>query len=314
MVKRFNKHTIAIMMVLMLLLNGCTTGKPEKGSGDKLKVYASFYPIYFAAEQIGGNRIDLHSVIPNGSEPHDYEPSMREIADVEGGDVFIYNGVGMESWAEKLSSNLGKKGIRTLNLSQYVDLIKVEEDDDHDDHDDHNHGSYDPHIWLDPTNMDKMAHEIMLEFTKLDQANESFYKKNYEDFSMKLKELDLAYSSGLEKKNNDTILVSHQAFGYLTRRYGLKQISVTGITPHEEPNLGTRAKLIDIIKKNHFEFIFLETLASPNIVDSLAKEENLKILELNPIAGLTEEQQDKKEDYFSIMEQNLENLKKALVK
>ncbi len=311
MVKRFNKKIIAIMVTLMLFLNGCTTGKPKSSGEDKIKVYASFYPVYFAAEQIGGNRIELYSIIPNGSEPHDYEPSMREIADVESGDIFIYNGVGMEPWAEKLSSNLEKKGIKTLNLSQYVDLIKVEEDDDHDDH---HHGLYDPHIWLDPINMDKMAHEIMLEFANLDEANENFYKKNYEDFSKRLKDLDLAYSSELEKKNKDTILVSHQAFGYLTRRYGLKQVSVTGITPHEEPSPRTLAKLLDTIKKDDFEFIFLETLASPKVVELLAKEGNLKILELNPIAGLTKEQQEKNEDYFSLMEQNLENLKKALVK
>lgn len=317
MTKGFNKKIFAIMIVLILMLNGCATEKQEKTSEAKLKVYTSFYPIYFTAEQIGGDRIELHSIIPNGSEPHEYEPSMREIADVESGDIFIFNGAEMEPWAEKLSDNLEKKGIKSINLSQHVELIKAEEDDGHDEHgedDDHDHGLYDPHIWLDPINMDMMAYQIMQEFSKLDKANENFYKENYADFSEKIKELDLAYSSQLENRNRDTILVSHQAFSYLAKRYGLKQIAVTGITPQEEPSPKTLAKLLDTIENEKFEFIFLETLASPKVVELLAKEGDLKILELNPIAGLTKEQQDKKENYFSLMEQNLENLKKALVK
>lgn len=306
------KKVSFIIIVLILLLSGCKTESPAKNSSDKLKVYASFYPIYFAAEQIGKDKIDLHSVIPNGSEPHDYEPSIREIANIENGDIFIFNGVGMEPWAEKLSENLAQKGIKTLNLSEYVELRKIE-DEEHD-HDDHDHDLYDPHIWLDPINMDKIAKQIMLEFSGIDKRNENFYKENYEEFSEKLRELNLSFSSQLENLSKNKILVSHQAFGYLTKRYGLEQIPVTGITPHEEPSPGTIAKLLDIIEEEGYEYIFLESLASPKVVELLAKEGKLKILELNPISGLTKEQQEKNEDYFSLMKKNLENLKKALVR
>ncbi|WIV11316.1 zinc ABC transporter substrate-binding protein [Proteiniborus sp. MB09-C3] len=310
------KKISLMTIVFMLLLSGCNIEEPRQNKGDILRVYASFYPIYFAAEKVGGERIELYSVIPNGSEPHDYEPSMREISNVENGDMFIYNGTGMEPWAEKLSNSLTEKGIKTINLSEYVDLIKIEEEDEHDEHnhDEHNHGLYDPHIWLDPANMDKMAHQIMIELIELDKANEDFYKKNYENFSERIKELDIAYDSQLKDRSKNTILVSHQAFGYLTKRYNLEQVSVTGITPHEEPSPRTLANLMDKIKKENFEYIFLESLASPKVVELLAKEGNLKVLELNPIAGLTKEQQDKNEDYFFLMEQNLENLKKALVR
>lgn len=309
---------ILIIGVLILLLSGCSTKMPNSTNGNELKVYASFYPVYYLAEQIGRDKIDLNIIIPNGSEPHDYEPSMREMANAENSNIFIYNGAGMEPWAEKLANNLNGKGVKTLNLSQYVELVEVfeEEYDDHDDgdHDDHNHGLYDPHIWLDPINMEKMAYEVMSEFTKLDNENEDFYKSNYEEFSSKLEELDLKYKKELENKIRDTILVSHQAFGYMANRYGFKQVSVTGITPHEEPSPKTIAKLLDIIKDEGYDYIFLESLASPKVVELLAKEGELKVLELNPISGLTKEQQDKSQDYFTLMEQNLENLKKALVK
>ncbi|SDZ06784.1 zinc transport system substrate-binding protein [Proteiniborus ethanoligenes] len=311
------KGTLIIIMMLTLLLSGCSGKSPNGTYESGLKVYTSFYPVYYLAEQIGRDRIDLNVIIPNGSEPHDYEPSMKEMADVENGSIFIFNGAGMEPWAEKLAHNLNGKGIKTLNLSQYVKLIEVfeEEHDDHEDEDhNHDHGLYDPHIWLDPINMERMAYEIMIEFSKLDNKNEDFYKRNYEELSLKLKELDLKYQMELSNKNRDTILVSHQAFGYMTKRYGLKQVSVTGITPHEEPSPKTIARLLDIIKDEGYEFIFLESLASPKVVELLAQEGNLKILELNPIGGLTKEQQDSKEDYITLMEQNLENLKKALVK
>ncbi|SCG82743.1 putative zinc transport system zinc-binding lipoprotein adcA [Proteiniborus sp. DW1] len=309
--KRITK-TFFVIIAISLLLSGCNTEAPAKVSSDKLKVYVSFYPIYFAADQIGKDKIELYSVIPNGSEPHDYEPSIREIANVENGDIFIFNGVGMEPWAEKLSDNLARKEVQTLNLSEYVDLIKLE-DEDHN-HKDHDHGLYDPHIWLDPINMNKIAYQIMIEFSELDKPNESFYKKSYEEFSEKLLELDLSFRSGLENLSEKDILVSHQAFGYLTKRYGLEQIAVTGITPHEEPSPGAIAKLLDIIEEEKFEYIFLESLASPKVVELLAREGNLQVLELNPISGLTKEQQEKKEDYFSLMMKNLENLKKALVR
>lgn len=308
------KKISIIIISLILLLSGCKTENIEQSSTDKLVVYASFYPIYFATEQIGREKIELQSVIPNGSEPHDYEPSMKEIAKVENGNLFIFNGVGMEPWAEKLSDTLKKKGIKTLNMSEYVELMIVEDEGDEHSHDGHEHGLYDPHIWLDPINMDKMVYQIMIELSELDKANKDFYKANYEAFSKRIKELDIDYNSQLKNRGRDTILVSHEAFGYLAKRYGIEQIPVTGITPHEEPSPRTLARLFDKIKEEKFEYIFLESLASPKVVELLAKEGNLKVLELNPISGLTKEQQDRNEDYFFLMKQNLENLKKALVK
>ncbi len=301
-----------IILALILLLSGCKYENPEQSNRDKLIVFTSFYPIHFATDQIGGEKIELYSVIPNGSEPHNYEPSMKEIAKVENGDIFIYNGVGMEPWSDKLSDNLTKKGIKTLNLSEYVELILVEEGED--DHDEHDHGIYDPHIWLDPINMDKMAYQIMVELSELDKANGNFYRENYDLFSKRIKELDLDYRSQLKNRARDTILVSHEAFVYLTKRYGLEQVSVTGITPHEEPSPRTLARLFDKIEEEKFEYIFLESLASPKVVELLAKEGNLRILDLNPLSGLTKEELDNNEDYFSVMKQNLENLIKALVK
>ncbi len=132
-------------------------------------------------------------------------------------------------------------------------------------------------------------------------------------YVMKLQELDLEYQTVLKNRKQDHILVSHSAFGYLCKRYGLVQLSVTGIAPHQEPTPGTLAKLIEETKAHGIRYIFMETLASPKTVYVLAEEANLQVLTLNPAAGLTEEQIKSNADYFSIMRENLRNLQQALV-
>ena len=179
----------------------------------------------------------------------------------------------------------------------------------------HNHeGEYDPHLWLDPLNMKLIAQKMKEEFVRLDPENEAAYQNNYEEFAERINELDKEYRSTLANKEQKNILVSHSAFGYLANRYDFKQLSVTGVAPHEEPSPGVLADLTTYAQKEDLDYIFMETLASPKTVNILAQEADLEVLELNPIAGLTKEEEKNGEDYFSLMYQNLTNLKKALVK
>jgi len=276
----------------------------------RIVVNASFYPYHFITERIGKDKIDLRIVIPNGVEPHEYEPSLKQIANIEDSHMLVYNGAGMEPWAKKFINNLKDNNIEIVNGSDYVNLLRGEthEDDEHG-----NEEEYDPHIWLDPLNMDKIASAIADKLITLDGKNKEYYLENYRELSNQLKNLDLEYSEGLKNRKKDTILVSHSAFGYLTTKHGIEQISVTGITPHSEPGNKTIRRLVDLAKEENFEYIFFEILASPKTVEVLAEEANLKILVLNPLAGLLEEQQKNGEDYFSIMKENLLNLRKALV-
>lgn len=252
------------------------------------------------ADEIGKDKIDLKVVVPNGVEPHDYEPTAKQIADISKSDLFIYNGAGMEDWIDKLLDVIEKDKIALVNGSKQVDLISIE-------------NVFDPHIWLDPLNMDKIGREIKNKLIEIDGQNEEFYEENYSNLSKKLTELDNAYTEGLKNRKKDVILVSHNAFSYLANRYDLKQISVAGITPNEEPSSKTIAKLIEIAREEKLKYIFLETLASPKTVNIIAEEAGLETLVLNPVAGLTEEEQKKNIDYISIMEENLVNLRKALV-
>lgn len=262
-------------------------------------VYASFYPLSFLADEIGGDNIELRTVVPNGVESHDYEPSIRQLRDIENAQLFIYNGANFESWADKVVGNIIDKD-RTINASELVDLIMVDNNPD-------------PHIWLSPENMIKIGEAIKDKLILLDKTHKEDYENNFNDLASRLRELDNKFSEELSQKKRESIIVSHEAFTYMAERYGFKQIPVTGISPEQEPSPKTVAELIEIAKRENHKYIFLETLASPKTVQVIAKETGLKILTLNPVEGLTEEELRNGKDYISIMEENLENLKKALV-
>lgn len=311
------KKIILVMMSLLLLM-GCSNKENDKVTNDnyaeKIKVTASTYPMYYVSKEIGQDNIDLDILVPIGVDPHEYEISLKEMKNLENTDLFIYNGSGLEHWGEKMSSNLKDKNKNVINASSFVELLNIEEENGDDDHEDNDHGDKDPHIWLDPTNVDKIAVAVKEELKKLDQKNSEIYEENYFELSKKLKELDREYREELKDKKENTILVSHRAFAYLAHRYDLKQIAITGISPHSEPSPKALSELINITSEKDIKHIFFEVLSSPKSVEMIAEEADLEVLTLNPIGGITTEQFDSGVDYIDLMEDNLDNLKKALVK
>lgn len=321
------KITIFILMTL-LLLSGCSDNKTSNDTGNngiedvngnsipkKIKVSVSTYPMYYVAKEIGKDNIDLNILVPIGVDPHEYEISLKQTKQLEDTDLFLYNGSGLEHWGEKVSENMKSKDKRVINASNYVKLLDIEEnhDEDHSDHEEDIHGDKDPHMWLDPTNVDKVAKQLSVELKDMDKENSGVYEKNYLELSAKLKALDDNYNEQLKNKKRNTILVSHRAFAYLAHRYNLEQIAVTGISPDSEPSPKSISKLIDITKEKNLKYIFFEVLSSPKSVEMIAQEANLEVLTLNPIGGITKDQFKDGVDYIDIMEENLSNLKKALV-
>lgn len=308
--------------------------KNESGS---IKVFTSIYPLEYLANEIAKDKAEVSNIVPVGTESHDFEPTGREVAKIKESDLFVFVGSGMESWGEKLSDSMQD---HVLEASEYVELIDLEADQsehkdehdehnhdehdedmenghdeqEHDDHEGHNHGSSDPHIWTSPKNMVKIAEKIKDKLSEIDEANSEEYQKNYEELAEKLNNLDQKYETELADRKSDTFLVSHKAFSYLAKDYGLNQVSVTGVTPFSEPSPKTIAALIDTARKEDLSYIYFETLASPKSVQTIADEAKLEALTLNPLEGLTEEDVSKNKDYISIMEENLESLKKELMK
>lgn len=295
------KKLIVIIAALAIIFTGCTKDKNSSTDHEgKLLVYASFYPLYFLADEIGGDNIEVRTVIPHGVEPHDYEPSVNQLKELNEAQVFIYNGANFESWVDKMIGSVIDEEI-TINASEYCELIVEDE-------------TADPHIWLDPENMISIGKAIKDRFVELDPNNKDLYEENYEKLKNRLEELDNRYFEQLKSKRIDSIIVSHKAFGYMAKRYGFEQISVAGISPDQEPSPRAIADIIDLAKDKDYRYIFLESMASPKTVETIAEETSLETLVLNPVEGLTKEDMENGKDYITIMEENLENLIKALVK
>lgn len=304
-----------ITVVSMIGLAGCSTQDETitKEKEDKLKVYASFYPMYDFAKNIGKDKIDLQLMIDSGVEPHDWEPSARLLAQMEEADVFIYNGLEMEPWADKLVKSIDNESLEIVEASKGTDLIKSEEHPEEEEHsEEEEHGEYDPHVWLNPMNAIKEAENIKNALVKADEKNKDFYEQNYSEFAKKLNELDKEYKEETSKFKTKEIVVAHKAFTYLANSYNLEQIAISGLSPQEEPSPAKMAQISDFAKDNNVKYIFFETLASPKLAEVLAKEVGAKTAVLNPLEGLTKEEIKQGKDYIKVMKENLETLKKAL--
>ena len=328
--KKITTILFSFILLLAVFLAGCvspqaqnpqtpedTISPPEQ---KKLQVFVSFYPYYEIASQIGREHIDIASMIPNGAEPHEYEPSTKQVLALEQSDVFIYNGLGMEEWVEKALPSLPKT-VRIIEAGALVPLIKAEEEHHHEEDDhghshdnekEHSHGEYDPHIWLNPANVKIIAEKVKDTFIELDPQNQEIYEANYQSFAKDLHSLDQDYQEALKDVQHKEIVVSHAAFGHLTHRYGLQQHPVAGISPHAEPKPSELVSLQKLMQEENIKYIFMETLAAPKTAEILAKEVGVEVLTLNTLEGLTEEQQQKGETSITLMRKNLENLKKAL--
>lgn len=333
---------------------GCgTEASDQPVDPNRLQVMASFYTMYDFAQKIGGEHVQVTCMVPSGTEPHDWEPSTKDITRMEQADVFIYNGAGMEHWVSDVLAGLSNKKLISVEASQGVSLLRsAEEEDGHDheaahadedeedshDHDDadaedaaheddaadhtvvaapdghdaHEHGEYDPHVWLDPMNAKQEMQNICAAFSKADPERRADYQANYEKWAKQLDELDKIYQMTLENLSERNIVVAHEAYGYLCRRYNLMQVSIEGMSPDSEPDPGRMADIIDFVRANNVRAIFFEELSGSRTAETVAAETGVKLLTLSPLEGLSDRQEETGGDYFSVMEENLQQLTEAL--
>lgn len=276
----------------------------------RLKVVASFYPMYDFALKIGGDKVSVTDMVPAGIEPHDWEPAASDIANLEEADVFIYNGAGMEHWVDTVLDSLGNKELVTAEASAGIALQEghSEEGEEHSEEE----GSYDPHVWLNPQYAKAEMNNIREAFAKADPDNEAYYNQNYETYGAKLDELDQKFKETLTGLENKDIIVAHEAFGYLCSAYGLNQVGIEGLSPDSEPDPAKMEEIIKFAKDNQIKIIFFEELVSPKVAETIANEVGVGTDVLNPLEGLSEEDIKAGGDYFSVMETNLNSLVKAL--
>jgi zinc transport system substrate-binding protein len=269
---------------------------------EKLQVTTSFYPLYYFASQVAKAHAQVKNITPAGAEPHDYEPTPRDIDMIEKSDLLILNG-GVEAWADKIRDNLKGSNVRIIIAGEGLITKELEEE---------GKKVRDPHIWLDPQLAKEEVHRITDGYVQIDPKNTTHYQKNEKELVQKLDELDSHYKQSLATCRLKDIITSHAAFGYLAARYGLNQVTVTGISPDEEPSAQKLAEVANFAKKNNVKYIFFETLVSPKLAQTIAREVGAKTLVLDPIEGLSDNDIKQGKNYFSVMENNLKNLQTAL--
>lgn len=301
------KKSVLLLSVLLsaALLAGCAgTGSVKKDSG-KLSVTASFYPLYDFAVKLGGDKADVTNLTPSGVEPHDWEPSSNDMITLENADILVYNGSGMESWTDSALSALSNKDLIVVEASNGLSDLTADSEDG-------SGTSADPHVWLDPECAKAEMKAILDAYIKADPGNEAYYQANYDKYAAEFDQLDKEFSDALSGLTQKNIVVAHEAFGYLCRAYGLTQMPIEGLSADSEPSSSRMSEIIDFVRENNVKVIFFEELVSPKVAEAIAKETGSATAVLNPLEGITADQKNAGEDYFSIMRENLATLTASL--
>jgi zinc transport system substrate-binding protein len=290
--------------------SGNTEGEDEivnsKQDG-KITVMVSFNPLKEFTQAIGGDRVNVQNIIPEGMEPHDFEPKAKDIENINKSQIFIYNGLGMETWADKVLSILDNKGLIVVEASKQCQVIEIEDEHQDDKDHSHEHGQYDPHTWLSLKEAKTQSLLIKDALVKADPSGKDFYEKNYSEFALKLDTLFNEYKVKFDSIKNRHFVTGHAAFSYLCRDFGLKQNSIEDVFAEGEPSPKALKELVDYCRKNNVKTIFAEEMASPKVSETLAKEIGAKVEKIYTI-----ESKEENRDYIEGMRDNLEKIYASL--
>lgn len=280
----------------------------EVGNNEKkLKIATSFYPLYFFTKEITQDRAEVINLTKVGGDPHDFEPSPKDILAIQQSQLLIANGAFFETWLDKFSDELGQGELKVLKVAEKLATIK-----NLDEHTEEGGEETDPHIWLDPVLAQNQVTMISQELQNLDPNNANYYQEKSAELIQKLENLHQEFLGKLQNCQNHKIITSHTAFAYMAKQYGFEQIAIQGLNPDEDPSPAKIAELSKLAEKEKIEYIFFETLVSPKIAQTIAKEAGAKTLVFNPLEGLTNEEERNGKNYFSIQRENLNNLSLAL--
>jgi len=279
---------------------------------DKLKVVASFYPLAFFAQEIGGEEVTVKQLIPDNTEVHTWQPSFADILAVDEADVIIYNGASLDHWfEEEILSNIDSSNKIIVETTEGIELLETKQEND--EHEHIHEGLYDPHTWISPYIAKQQAQNIYEALIQKDPDNMDYYTERWQNLRTRFEELDNNYLTGLSTKNKEEIFVAHSAFGYLADRYGFKQHGVIGISADEQPSASVYANLVEMMIEHETYVVYVDPVYTAESAQTLKNElkrlsgQNVQILKLYFMLGTIDGL-----DYFGQQEKNLENLKMGL--
>jgi zinc transport system substrate-binding protein len=278
-----------LSVALVVVVAGCGGVATESG---KETVVAAFYPLAWAAQEIGGGGVDVHNLTPPGAEPHDIELTPRDVDRIRKADLVLFLGDGFQPALEKAVQDRHGPSVDLLRGLRLAAAPKGEEK-----------LAVDPHVWLDPVRFAALVKRIGRALHRPRPASR---------LATRLGALDREYRRSLSSCRRREIVTSHAAFGYLAARYGLRQIPLTGLSPEAEPGPRAVQRLVHEVESSGAPTVFFESLVSPKLAQTVAREAGAKTAVLDPIEGLTKDELAAGDDYVSLMRRNLETLRKAL--
>ncbi|MDX8360089.1 metal ABC transporter solute-binding protein, Zn/Mn family [Cytobacillus sp. IB215316] len=314
----------AIAIMIMLVLVGCSnqnnTVATSPTNEETLQIYTTLYPLEDFTKKIGKEHVEVVSVIPAGADAHTFEPTPKKMIEIANANLFIYSSNQLENYVDKMKDALEKENVQFVATADklmseeqnHSEEEKPEEneheDNDHDQHDD----DLNPHVWLDPTLAIELAAEITDALAALKPEAKDDFENNFLLLKEELTNLDNQFQTTIEQAERREILVSHAAYSYWESRYGIKQIAVAGISSTNEPSQKQLAEIIETANEHQIKYILLEQNVKPKVTDVIKNELNATPLQIHNLSVLTDDDISNGEDYFSLMEKNLETLKIAL--
>jgi zinc transport system substrate-binding protein len=294
-------RTILVLICTLATLTACggDSGSSENG---ELEVVAAFFPLAWAAEELGGTDVSVRNLTPPGTEPHDVELSPRDVERIRSADVVLYLGAGFQPAVEDAVE--GAEG-ETIDLLAGQQLLQGEAHEEGEGHAEagEEESERDPHVWLDPVRFAGMVDRVAGVIGDPAAADQ---------LKAQLADLDREFEGGLADCRLRDVVTSHAAFGYLTRRYSLEQVPITGLSPEAEPTPRELEEVVEHVRETKATTIFFETLISPRLAETVARETGAKTDVLDPIEGLAQEDLDGGADYLSVMRKNLASLRRGL--
>ena len=269
-----------------------TSVLPTSGS-DRTLVVTTTYPLQYFAERVGGSSVEVVNLVSPGVEAHDFEPRPADIRALSGADVVLYNGLGFEPWMGRALSNVSGNSRVVVQASRGA-------------------ANNDPHVWLDPLQAVDQVMLIKDALAEADPARAKAFAEDSEALIVDLQALHKSYVDGLAECELKSFVTSHDAFGHLALRYGLEQIPISGLSPEAEPSAGELAGLVDKIRNLGAVYLLVEPGGSVRLPQTIASETGAQLLVLHPLASLTNAEAQRGDDYFSIMDENLSNLRTVL--
>lgn len=299
--------------MIVLILAACSNDTSEKEDDGKLKIMTTFYPMYEFTKNIAGDKADVELLIPSTIEPHDWEPTPKDIGNIQKADLFVYNSADMETWVSDITASIDSSDVAVVEASKGIKLIEEDEEaEESEEEHEHEHSHHaDPHVWLSPVLAQQEVQTITDALIKVDPDNKEYYETESSKYIEKLKALDEEYKTELKGITSNEFITQHTAFSYLAKEYGLVQVPIAGLSPDEEPSAAKLAELKKFAEEHEINVIYFEELTSSKVAETLANELGADTEVLNALEGLSDEQQKAGEDYITVMEENLTQLKKS---